>query len=295
MTKFEDQESQPEQPPEQTSPREQTTAGDDNGNPGINIKPHSADPHATGTVVDPAQKPRIEMLDDEDERSIWQEIRTWIRDLGIAALICILLIVYVAQPFRVEKTSMEPLLFDGDRILVSKISLVFEPISRGDVVVLWNPRDPNESWIKRVIGLPGEKVQIVDGIVYINGRALDEPYIPEQERYPPKNQFPSRNAQWLTNNYPERMEEFGFVLLEDWETYAGTDVALRVPEGYFFVVGDHRRFSMDSRDSIFPEGESGPGLIPQKYIYGKAIFRYWPLDKMGPVEHPDYPGFAEEK
>lgn len=225
----------------------------------------------------------------EEEPGILQEIAHWFRDLAVAAIICILLIVYVAQPFRVEKTSMEPLLHDSDRILVSKISLVLEPLTRGDVVVLWNPRDPKESWIKRIIGMPGERVQIVDGIVYINGNELLEDYILEEERNPPKNNFPSRNAEWMVQNYPDRMEEFGFVQMEEWETFAGSEAAMRIPEGYYFVCGDHRRFSMDSRDSVYPAGESGPGLIPAKYIYGKAVFRYWPLDQIGFIAKPDYP------
>lgn len=226
--------------------------------------------------------------ESQREPGVWREVRIWVRDLAIAATICLVLIIYVAQPFRVEKTSMEPLLHDSDRILVSKISLVLEPLRRGDIVVLWNPRNPEESWIKRIIGLPGERVQIVEGMVYIDGQPLEEPYIPEEERNPPKNYYPSRSAEWLTREYPDRMEEFGLVLMEDWETAAGTSVAFRVPDGYYFVCGDHRRFSMDSRDSVFSEGAGGPGVIPLKYIYGKALFRYWPLDKFGPIPHPAY-------
>lgn len=231
--------------------------------------------------------------ESEKEPGILSEIGHWFRDLAVAAIICIALIVYIAQPFRVEKTSMEPLLHDSDRILVSKISLALEPLTRGEVVVLWNPRDPRESWIKRIIGLPGEKVQIVDGTVFINGSELVEDYILEEERNPPKNNFPSRNAEWLVQNYPDRMDEFGFVKMEKWETFAGSEAAMRIPEGYYFVCGDHRRFSMDSRDSIYPEGESGPGLIPAKYIYGKAVFRYWPMDGIGFIAKPVYPPFGE--
>ena len=246
----------------------------------------------TPTIVIPESSAKKEDK-EEDEPGIFKEIGHWFRDLAVAAVICIGLIVYIAQPFRVEKTSMEPLLHDSDRILVSKISLVTEPLSRGDVVVLWNPRNPKESWIKRIIGMPGERIQIVDGTIFINGRELVEDYILEEERNPPKNNFPSRNAEWMVQNYPDRMEEFGFVKLEKWETYASSEVAMRIPEGYFFVCGDHRRFSMDSRDSVYPEGESGPGLIPEKYIYGKAVFRYWPLDEIGFIQKPDYPPFED--
>ena len=222
---------------------------------------------------------------------ILREIRSWLRDLLVAALICVALIVYVMQPFRVEKTSMEPLLADGDRILVSKISLLYEPIRRGDVVVLWNPRAPGESWIKRVIALPGEEVRIEDGIVHIDGAPLAEDYIPDLERNPPKNQFPSAQAAWLALRHRGRMREFGLVLRNN--PLGGDKVYLHVPEGYYFVLGDHRRFSMDSRDSALAPDESGPGLIPARYIYGKAIFRYWPLDSFGPIPAAGYPA-AEE-
>lgn len=229
----------------------------------------------------------------EEKRRIVPEIKSWLRDLALAAVICILLIVFVAQPFRVEKTSMEPLLDDGDRILVSKISLLYEPIRRGEIIVLWNPRDPGESWIKRVVGLPGEKIRIEDGIVYINGKSLDENYILDADRNPPKNSFPSRNAEFLTHKFPRRMREYGMVLLDNSGLGSGK-VSLLVPDGYYFVMGDHRRYSMDSRDSVFLAGESGPGVIPAKYIYGKAIFRYWPLNKFGPIPAAKYNSTEEE-
>ena len=224
---------------------------------------------------------------------IFREIRSWLRDLVIAALICVALIVYVMQPFRVEKTSMEPLLADGDRILVSKISLLYEPIRRGDVVVLWNPRAPGESWIKRVIALPGEEVRIEDGVVYIDGAPLTEGYIPDLERNPPKNQFPSAQATWLALRHRGRMREFGLVLRNNPLDGDVDEVYLHVPEGYYFVLGDHRRFSMDSRDSALAPDESGPGLIPARYIYGKAIFRYWPLDSFGPIPAASFPAVDE--
>ena len=249
---------------------------------------------ATVNEVQPSKQSTAEN-EEGSFRDIWKEIRVWVRDLLFAAIVCIMVIVYIVQPFRVEKTSMEPLLKDGDRIIVSKIHMLFEPIDRGDVVVLWNPRNPEESWIKRVIGLPGETVQIIDGYIYINGVQIDEPYIPDDERNPPKNSFPSRNAQWLTRNYPERMEEFGYIMLDDYDIYPGTDVALRVPNGYYFVCGDHRRYSMDSRDSVFPFEENGPGLIPAKYIYGKAMLRYWPIDKFGFIEHPTYEKRSDQR
>lgn len=254
-------------------------------------------PAAAQPDADKQQQPPKESI-----KGILPEIKSWIRDLIVAALICLALIVYVAQPFRVEKTSMVPLLHDGDRILVSKISLWYEPIRRGEIVVLMNPRKPDESWIKRVIGLPGEIIQIVDGVVYINGKALPESYISDEERNSGKNHYPvlgssfnRRILEQLFNRYSpdidEFLENFGIIFLKDWQTDSGEPLAVKIPEGYYFVCGDNRSNSLDSRDSIFSD-TGGPGFIPAKYIFGKAIFRYWPLDKFGPIQVGSYPSFG---
>jgi signal peptidase I len=141
----------------------------------------------------------------------------------------------VAQAFRVQGTSMLPLLADGERIVVSKFLYRFWPIERGDVVVFWYPREPSVSFIKRVVGLPGDVVELRRGRLYVNDRLVPEPYLrPEyrdQDSYPPSE----------------------------------------VKKGYYFVLGDHRSSSNDSR---------AWGEVPEKYIYGKAVFRFWPLAKM---------------
>ena len=258
---------------------------------------------ATTEAVDDAP-PREEAGQPGEEkprRSLVAEAGNWLRDLVVAAIICLLLIVYVAQPFRVEKTSMEPLLHDSDRILVSKISLLYEPIRRGDIVVLHNPRNPEESWIKRVIGLPGEEVRISEGIVYINGERLAENYIPAEKRVGRKNTYPPDTTAALAREYRYEMSNFGIVVQDNPGHSRIPKVAQLIPEGYYFVLGDNRLYSMDSRDSVYvindpehPE-EGGPGLIPSRYIYGKAIFRYWPLDKIGLIPSARYEGFSGGK
>jgi signal peptidase I len=133
---------------------------------------------------------------------------------------------------------MEPLLRDGDRIIVNKLVYRVGTIHRGDVVVFWYPRDPSVSFIKRVVGLPGDQVEIRAGRVFVNGAPIREPYLPE-----------------------------GF---RDVDSQTKTEVR----RGHYFVLGDHRRSSNDSRSW---------GQVPEKYIYGRAAFRFWPLGEIGPI------------
>jgi signal peptidase I len=168
--------------------------------------------------------------------SLRNEIRVWTRDLLIAIGLALVIIVFLYQPVKVEGTSMAPLLSDQERIFINKFVYRFEPIQRRDVVVFWYPLDHSKSFIKRVIGLPEESVEIRQGIVYVNGHAIDEPYVPAQY---------------------EDMSDFGPV---------------RVPKDSYFVMGDHRISSNDSR--VF-------GPVASQFIYGRAVFAYWPVDHFG--------------
>ena len=169
---------------------------------------------------------------------VWRAVWELLHDLSVAVLFCFFLITFVAQAFRVQGTSMEPLLHDGDRILVNKLVYRLGAIERGDVVVFWYPRDPSTSFIKRVVGRPGDRVEIRSGRLYVNGIEMAEDYLHEAFR--------------------------------DEDFHSATDVQ----RGYYFVLGDHRRSSNDSRSW---------GLVPEKYIYGRAALRFWPLTKMGPI------------
>lgn len=164
------------------------------------------------------------------------EIRVWTRDLLIAIGLALVIIIFLYQPVKVEGTSMAPLLSDQERIFINKFVYRFEPINRGDVVVFWYPLDKTKSFIKRVIALPGESVQIRQGMVYVNGQQIKEPYVPPQY---------------------EDLSDYGPV---------------RVPPNMFFVMGDHRISSYDSR--VF-------GPVPSRFIYGRAVFAYWPVDHFG--------------
>jgi len=164
----------------------------------------------------------------------------WLRDLMLAVVIAVVIILFLYQPVKVEGTSMMPSLEDQERIFINKFVYRFGlgSIERGDTVVFWFPRDPSKSYIKRVIGLPGDVVEVVDGGVRVNGNPINEPYVPEEFR--------------------DHM----------------TVGRVTVPDDQFYVMGDHRSASHDSR---------GWGPVPRKYIYGKAVFVYWPLDKLGVV------------
>lgn len=168
--------------------------------------------------------------------SFHRELRVWARDLLLAICFAVVIIVFLYQPVKVEGTSMAPLISDQERIFINKLVYRFEPISRGDVVVFWYPNDRTKSFIKRVVGLPGETVEIRQGHVYVDEKPLEEPYI-----------LP---AYLDSNNYP----------------------AFRVPAQEYFVMGDHRDSSNDSR--MF-------GPVRAEYIYGKAVFAYWPMDHFG--------------
>jgi signal peptidase I len=163
----------------------------------------------------------------------------WLRDIVISAAVSILIITFLYQPVRVEGTSMLPRLEDHDRLFINKFVYRISSIHRGDVVVFHYPRDPEKSYIKRVIALPGDRISIERGRVYVNGTMLHESYVPEEYR----------DARSLAE--------------------------IVVPEDAYFMMGDHRSISSDSR-------EFGP--VDRDLIYGKAVFVYWPTKDAGVVE-----------
>lgn len=164
----------------------------------------------------------------------------WFRDLMLSVLIAVLVILFLYRPVKVEGTSMMPSLYDQERLFINQFSYKFGigDIKRGDTVVFWFPEDTTKSYIKRVIGLPGDTIEVDDGYVIVNGKKLIENYVPPEYRD--------------DRSYPGHV----------------------VPAGEYFVLGDHRISSNDSR---------AWGFVPKNYIYGKAVFVFWPLDRMGTV------------
>lgn len=170
---------------------------------------------------------------------VWGAI-AWLRDLLFSVVFAIVIILFLYQPVKVEGTSMMPALEDQERIFINKFVYKFGigDIERLDTVVFWFPNDPSKSYIKRVIGMPGDTVEVREGIVFVNGESINEQYVPDEFR------------DSLT-----------------------TAPQLVPPESYF-VMGDHRSSSNDSRSW---------GPVHRRYIYGKAVFAYWPLERLGVV------------
>jgi len=198
-------------------------------------------------VIEDISSTRVAGADSGD---LWGELRSLLRDVIFAGVIAVLIVGFIVQPVRVEGQSMMPKLHDQDRIFVNKFIYPLrewigdkEPIKRGDIVVLLYPDDPSKSYIKRVVGLPGEDLNVENGKLYINGTLVDEPYLD--------------SGSLSSDSMPG---------------------PVHIKEHHYFVMGDNRRNSSDSRYW---------GLVPEKYIYGKAIFRYYPftpIERLGAIE-----------
>jgi len=165
-------------------------------------------------------------------------ILLWVRDLVISAVAAALIILFLYQPVRVEGTSMLPRLEDSDRLFINKFVYHVSAIDGGDVVVFHYPRDPEKSYIKRVIALPGDDLRVDQGHVFVNGKLISEPYVP-----------------------PEYQDDRSVA-------------EMTLPPHEYYVMGDHRSISSDSRDF---------GPVERSLIYGKAVFVYWPTRDAGVV------------
>jgi len=163
----------------------------------------------------------------------------WLRELGISVAVSVFVILFLYQPVKVEGTSMLPQLVDQERIFLNKYAYRLGPIERGDLIVFRAPDHPGRNLIKRVVGLPGDRIEIVRGAVRLNGRTLQEPYLPARFR--------------------------------DQRTMS----EVTVPSGGYFVLGDHRNLSIDSRDF---------GMVARDLISGKAVFAYWPAQLVGKLD-----------
>lgn len=167
----------------------------------------------------------------EEKKSSLLEL---IESVAVAILLAVVIRLFILAPFYIPSGSMEPTLRIGDRIIVSKISYLFTEPQRGDIVVFRYPLDPSRDFVKRLVGLPGETVSLRNGQLYINGKPVPEDYLPKDMKF----------------------ADFGPV---------------RVPAGYYFVLGDNRNNSDDSR--VW-------GPLPRQNIIGKAVLVYWPPQRV---------------
>lgn len=165
-------------------------------------------------------------------RRIGRELGLWLRTLTSAAVYATLIVTFGFQVARVEGRSMEPTLHDQDRLVVNKLAYQVHDPEVGDVVMLLHPNDPAQSLVKRIVAAPGDTVAFREGVVVLNGVAVDEDFVPGD--------------------------------LRSFENLA----PIAIPDGFYFVLGDHRNNSSDSRAF---------GPVPKKYILGRIQIRWWPF------------------
>jgi len=191
----------------------------------------------------------------EEKTSIWSILVDIVETFVVAAAIFVVLYIFLIQPHEVKGSSMEPNFYDGQYILTDKITYRFDKPKRGDVVIFKAPTDPDVDFIKRIVALPGEKIEVKDSQIIIfnsahpNGFTLNEPY---------KINAPISGGSYL----PE-----------------GKTVTLAADN--YIVFGDNRTHSYDSR-------EWGP--ITRSAIIGKAWLRYWPVTKISMIKGVVYSG-----
>jgi signal peptidase I len=186
----------------------------------------------------------MSQTETETQKSkLWEWIKAIILAVGLAMIIRI----FLFEPYLVEGTSMDPTLKDGDRLFVNKTLQFIGDIEKGDIVII-DGEDENIRYVKRIIGLPGDIVSAEEGKVYVNGREIKEPY--------------------LEGNKKEA-EQFGMPLTNDFED-------IEVPQNSYFVMGDNRLNSMDSRNGL--------GLIDEDRILGKSEFIFFPFSHISKTE-----------
>jgi signal peptidase I len=198
-------------------------------------KPEPESPLSFSSFIPPSDPPAPRVV--STALRIWfAEIVAWGRTLSSAAVYAVLITTFVMQIARVEGTSMAPTLADQDRLVVNKLVYRLSAPRPGDIVMLYYPEDPEKSFVKRVIAEPGDQVRIDDGRVFVNDVPMPDSFVlPEFRSH----------------------EDIG---------------PLTVPRGYYFVMGDHRNNSSDSRNW---------GPVPKKYIVGKVQLRWWPIPHAG--------------
>jgi signal peptidase I len=185
------------------------------------------------------------MEQESTGRRVWLFFLDFVETIVIALAIFVVVYRFLFQPHQVKGNSMFDNFHNGEYLLTDKISYQFKEPLHGDVVVFKAPGNEDYDYIKRIVGLPGDRVMVKDGRVYLNGQLLDE-------------------SGYLDSRIRTRSG-----------AYAREGLTLTVPQGAYFVLGDNRDNSSDSRDW---------GAVPHENMVGRAWVRYWPLNKLGVVE-----------
>jgi signal peptidase I len=203
------------------------------------------------------------------------------RSLAFLLVIAIFVIAFISQPFRIPSASMERTLLVGDFLLVNKAAygppgpfrwlMPYRPVQTGDIVVFYFPLDPSEHVVKRVIGVPGDRIHLKDGVVYRNGQALAEPYVFREPAWPDS----------FRDNFPAETYTDPGVDVHWWEQMRKDERGgeLVVPAGEYFVLGDNRN---DSRDSRYW------GFVPRGNIVGRPFIIYFSL-RQASTDLPELP------
>lgn len=181
---------------------------------------------------------------DDSKSGVKNSLADFIQFAAVVIAVLAILRFFIAEPHRVDGSSMVPNFHSNDYIITNKLATRISTLQRGEVVILKNPRNTDQVFIKRIIGYPGETITLQDGNVLINGQILNEPYLP-------------------------------YGLKTPGESYLQEGQSIQIPANNYFVMGDNRSASSDSR-------ELGP--IPADLIIGQAIFRYWPPQKIGIIQ-----------
>ena len=172
------------------------------------------------------------------------EVKEWASSILVALVLTLIIRTFVVQAFKIPSGSMRPTLLEGDKLFVNKFVYRFRPPQRGDIIVFKYPVDPKKDFIKRLVGLPGEEVEIRDGKIFVNGQVLTDP------------------------------NSFGKFYYYNHDPYGGPQDKIHVPENAYYALGDN---SANSQDSRFW------GFVPAKNLLGKAIFRWWPPRRIGRI------------
>ncbi len=189
-------------------------------------------------------EPEFSTEEESTGSKIKNNIFELIQFVAVVGAILVVCRFFVAEPHRVTGSSMIPNFYDGDYIITNKLSVKTADPKRGEVIILQNPRDTTKAFIKRIVGLPNERIKILAGQIYINGQLIAEPYLPLGLRTP------------------------GEAFLSEGEE-------ITVPEGQYFVIGDNRTGSSDSREW---------GTVKKELIIGQAWLRYWPIQKFSLIK-----------